>query len=136
MMQIVRPVKGKLRVTLPYQPPGVNRRLLKAICGKQTRPVWNAERRYFEVAREHLVKLIDVLPNKIGHPLEVVLHGATQTKCVTACWAANPDTRWECVCSCAGSNHGTGQPLPMQVSADLSVGTEYTAESYIVQPSS
>jgi hypothetical protein len=136
MTQIVRPVKGKLQVTLPYQPAGANYRLLKAICGEHTRPAWNPKRRYFEVAREHLVKLIDVLPDEIGHPVEVVLHGATQTKCVTACWGANPDTRWECLCSCAGANHGTGQPLPKQVSADLSVDTEYTSMNYLVHPRS
>lgn len=135
MAQIIRPLKGKLQVTLPYRPGGANYGLLKAICGEQTRPEWNRERRHFEVAREHLVKLIDVLPDEIGQPVEVVLYGATQTKCVSACWAANPDTRWECVCSCAGGNHGTGHALPTQVSADLSVDTEYTSEKYLINPS-
>lgn len=130
MAQIVRPVQGKLQVRLPYRPSGKNYGLLKDICGERTRPAWNRDRRCFEVAREPLVKLIDKLPDAIGRPIEVVLHGATQTKCVSACWAANPETRWECVCSCAGSNHGTGNPLPTEISSELSVETEYTAEKY------
>jgi hypothetical protein len=135
MARIVRPVRGKLHVTLPYQPGGANYGVLKAICGGRTRPEWNREHRYFEVAREHLAKLIHQLPNAIGQRVEVVLHGATQTKCVSACWAANPDTRWDCVCSCAGSNHGTGHPLPTQVSADLAIQTDYTTERYVINPS-
>lgn len=135
MVQIVRPVRGKLRVKLPYRPGGANYHLLKDICGGRTRPKWNRGLRCFEVAREHLVKLINRLPNEIGRPVEVILHGATQTKCVSACWAANPDTCWECVCSCAGANHGSGSPLPTQASADLSIETEYTSERYTVNPS-
>ena len=135
MARIIRPVHGKLRVTLPFRPDGANYGLLKAICGERTQPQWNHELKCFEVAREHLAKLIDQLPNEIGRPVEVVLYGAAQTKCVSACWDANPATRWECVCSCAGANHGTGHPLPRQVSTDLSVGTEYTSMSYVVDPS-
>ncbi len=134
MAQIVRPVKGKLQVRLPYRPGGSNYGLLKAICGERTRPEWNRERRCFEVAREHLVKLIDQLAYEIGSPVEVILHGATQTKCVSACWAADPRTRWECVCSCAGANHGTGHPLPTLASAELSIDTDYTSERYVAYP--
>jgi hypothetical protein len=136
MAQIIRPVHGKLRVTLPFRPGGANYDLLKTICGDQSRPQWNRELRCFEVARGHLVKLIDQLPNEVAGPVEVVLYGARQTKCVSACWDANPDTRWECVCSCAGANHGTRRPLTMQVSTDLSVDTEYTYMSYLVGPRS
>lgn len=134
MAQIVRPVKGKLHVTLPYRPGGGNYELLKAICGERTRPDWNRDRGYFEVAREHLVKLIEQLPDELGIAVDVVLYGASQTRCVSACWAASPDTRWECVCSCAGANHGTGYPLPVQVSSDLSVDTAYTSQQYRVTP--
>jgi hypothetical protein len=136
MAQIIRPVRGKVQVRLPYQPHGANYHLLQDVCGEQTRPKWRSELRVFEVAREHLTKLIDRLSAAIGEPVEVVLHGVTQTKCVSACWAASPDTRWECVCSCAGSNHGSGRPLPIQPSADLSIDNEYTTEIYWIYPSS
>lgn len=134
MAQIVRPVRGRVQVRLPYRPHGANYNLLHDICGEQTRPKWRSERGVFEVAREHLGKLIDELPNAIGRPVEVVLHGVTQTKCVSACWAARIDTRWECVCSCAGANHGSGHPLPVQPSADLSIENDYTTETYWIYP--
>ena len=112
MAQIVRPVKGKLLVRLPYRPAGQNYGILKAICGERTRPEWNRDRGRSEVAREYLGRLIDQLPNEIDQPVEVVLHGAVQTRCVAKCWDASPGTRWECVCSCAGANQGSRQPLP------------------------
>lgn len=136
MAQIVRPVKGKIQVSLPYRPGGENYGFLQAICGERSRPEWNRRGGYFEVARVHLAKLIDQLADEIGQPVELVLCGASQTKCVSACWAADPDTRWECVCSCAGANHGTGRPLPVQVSTDLSIDTDYTSERYLLKPSS
>jgi hypothetical protein len=134
--KIVRPVKGKLQVWLPYRAGGGNYALLKDICGERTRPDWDSERRCFVVARDHLGKLIALLPNEIGRPVEVVLYGAAQTTCVSKCWGqgTSPDTRWECVCSCAGANHGTGHPLPTQVSDELSIDTEYTSESYVIRP--
>lgn len=56
--------------------------MLKDICGERTRPNWNASRKCFEVAREHLDELIAQLPAELERPVEVVLHGAAQTKCV------------------------------------------------------
>jgi hypothetical protein len=73
MAQIIRPVRGKVQVRLPYQPHGANYHLLQDICGEQTRPKWRSELRVFEVAREHLTKLIDRLSAAIGEPVEVVL---------------------------------------------------------------
>lgn len=134
MAQIIRPVNGPLKVTLPFRPHGGNFELLKVICGERTRPQWIDNGKYFEVAREHLAKLLDLLPNELGASVEVTLVGATQTKCVSACWDADPKKRWDCVCSCAGRNHGSRRPLPTLVSADLSIETEYTSEKYTVHP--
>lgn len=129
---IVRPVSGKLRIELPYQPAGANYDLLKRVCGERTRPKWAG--RYFVVARQHLAKLIERLPNELGTDVKLIMHGATQTLCVSACWAANPATYWECVCSCAGTNHGTGVPFSKQVSSDLSVETQYTTNTRWLRP--
>jgi hypothetical protein len=134
MEQIVRPVNGRIRVMLPFQRGGANFRLLEAICGGRSGPEWNRELRCFEVPRAHLRKLIERLPDELGTAVQVVLHGARQTKCVSACWGANPDSWWECVCSCAGANHGTGHPLAKQVAPDLSVSTDYTSTSYTLLP--
>lgn len=133
MVRITRPVKGSLRVTLPYRDGGTNFDLLRGICGPGTHVRYNSKLRCFEVARVHLPKLIDELPAAVGTPVELVLHGAIQTTCVSACWDADPDTWWQCTCSCAGENHGTRVPLATQISADLSVGTQYTSSVQVLR---
>jgi hypothetical protein len=65
--------------------------------------------RAFSVARAHSGQLILSLADRFGH-VHVIQHGG-QTRCVSACWNADPNTAWECECSCAGSNHGTQRPL-------------------------
>ena len=135
MARIVRPIGGRIQVELPYREAGGNYELLKEICGDLTRPKWNPGRKCFEVARAHFGALLAELPTALGTPVEVVLHGATQTKCVEACWRdASPKTVWECVCSCAGKFHGTGVAPPQDVGGGLFVETEYTTETYTVRP--
>ncbi len=43
------------------------------------------------------------------------------------------ETRWACVCSCAGRFHGARTPPP-DLGGGLSVETEYTTETYTVWP--
>ncbi|MCI4685093.1 hypothetical protein [Candidatus Rhodoblastus alkanivorans] len=135
MARIVRPLRGRLQVTLPFRPGSGNYDLLHDICGQQTKPEYNRERRYFEVAPAHLRTLIEQLPAELGRPVEVVLHGASQTRCVVECWRdASPDTIWTCVCSCAGKFHGTKIQPSTQIDDRLSVDTEYTTETYTAWP--
>lgn len=133
MIMITRPLKGKLQIKLPYQKPPRNLNLLKDICGPRSRVTYN-QMGYFEIAPIHLQKLIVKLPSTLGERLEVDLYGAKQTKCVAKCWDASSTTKWECECSCAGTNHGTGQPLDKQVSSDLSISTDYTVARYVIMP--
>lgn len=134
MASIVRPLRGRTKVKIPYQPGSGNRDLLKRICGEQTRPRYNRNEKCFEVAREHLRALIEQLPGELGTRVEVTLHGATQTTCVEACWNASPETRWDCECSCAGQYHGEGVGPPLIVRDGLAVETEYTTHTFIVCP--
>ena len=135
MARIVRPLTGRLQVRLPFRQGSGNYELLHDICGQQTRPAYNRERRYFEVARNHLKHLVHELPAALGVPVEVELHGANQTLCVEACWStASPESIWECVCSCAGKFHGTKVPPPKDLGGGLHVGTEYTTRVYTVWP--
>lgn len=135
MARIGRPPHGRIQVELPYRERGGNYTLLQDICGERTRPEWNPRRRCFEVARGHLGALLAELPAEPGVPVEVVLHGASQTKCVEACWRdASPETVWECVCSSAGKFHGTGIAPPKDLGGGLSVETEYTTEIYTAWP--
>lgn len=62
----------------------------------------------------HTPKLINELAVLFGG-IRVVQHGGV-TLCVEPCWNASPDTSWDCECSCAGRNHGTGHPIGAIVS--------------------
>lgn len=134
MAKIVRPVHGRVHVWLPFRPGSGNYDLLKAICGGLTRPEYNRSLRCFEVARTHLGALIEQLPRELAQPVEVVLHGSSQTKCVEACWNASPDSIWECVCSCAGRFHGTGTGPATDLGGGLAVATDYTTNAFTIYP--
>lgn len=82
--------------------------------------------RGFTVARGHTGGLIGFLANHFGH-VHVVQHGGL-SKCVSACWDADPGSTWECECSCAGINHASRHPLGRIVrnageAGDLSVAS-------------
>jgi hypothetical protein len=134
MAKIVRPLHGRVRVWLPFRPGSGNYDLLKDMCGDLTRPEYNRDLRCFEVARAHLPTLLDRLPSELGQPVDVVLHGSSQTKCVEACWNASPDSLWECVCSCAGRFHGTRTGPPKDLGGGLAVGTDHTTNTFTVFP--
>lgn len=135
MATVYRPVSGPIEVRLRYRPAGGNYGILKDVCGDLTRPQWDDGRKCFLVARNHMSRLWDDLANVSGEVVEVTLVGAAQTTCVEPCWRLKRrDTRWDCVCSCAGRNHGSGSPLPLQVNAELSIETEYTSETYTIYP--
>lgn len=137
MATVYRPVSGPIQVRLKYRPGGANYGILKDVCGDLTRPQWNAGHKCYDVARDHMSKLVANLANLSGEVVTVTLIGAAQTTCVEQCWRLKPrDTRWDCVCSCAGRNHGSGSPLPLQVNAALSVQTDYTTETYTIHPTS
>lgn len=70
---------------------------------------YDKEGRFFSVARAHTGPLIAYLGERFGE-VKVVQHGGL-ARCVSACWDADPDTSWECECSCAGDNHGSGRPI-------------------------
>lgn len=76
--------------------------------------------RAFSVARSHTAMLIGALAARLGR-VAVVQYGGTE-QCVEACWNAQPHTAITCECSCAGSNHGTRQPLGKVVSGDGPAG--------------
>lgn len=134
MAKIVRPVHGRVQVWLPFQRGSGNYDLLKELCGDLTRPQYNRRMGCFEVARAHLPALMDQLPAALRQPVDVVLHGSSQTKCVEACWNASPDSVWECVCSCAGRFHGTGAAPPKDLGGGLAVATDYTTHTFTLFP--
>ncbi|WP_405216541.1 hypothetical protein [Agrococcus sp. Ld7] len=127
----LRPGQHSL-VRLPYRKGGANYQLLKDIRGPGTRePKWNAVEQAFEVPRANGDRLIVGLVEEFGRIL-VVVHGHRQVSCVSDCWNASPATAWDCVCGCAGSNHGTGHPLGREVASGLSIEHQYSIGNYDV----
>jgi len=120
-------------VRLPFQSGNGNYELLKDIRGARTRPEYNRQTKLFEVARDNGDQLIKGLVEEFG-TVRVVIHGNSRTTCVSDCWDADPSNAWNCVCGCAGSNHGSGHPLGREVEVGLSVENEHTRAEYLVTP--
>lgn len=99
---VVRPVRGRVRVRLPFAPD--NRAMLKRWCGSGTRPEWRGGA--WHVGRDHLEQILTGIARERCCAVTIHLEHATQTKCTASCWGAQPRTTWSCVCSCGGRNHG------------------------------
>lgn len=127
---IYRPVKGALFVW--FDGHGYEELLLRRIVPKYTRVT--AEGAYWRVSRSQLRVLQNGLAELFGS-VEVRVQGAAQTTCVEACWSGNPDNASECVCACAGSNHGSLEPLGTEVIPGLSIQTDYSVWTYTVERS-
>ncbi|MGR4009867.1 hypothetical protein [Leucobacter sp. 1207-22] len=128
---ILKP-NARAAIELPWRgSPRANFDWLKDVCGKRTRPEYDRQSKRFLVARPHTRHVLDALVDEYG---EVLVHqfGYAATTCVEACWDANPDNVIDCVCGCAGLNHGSGHPLGMQVAPGLSVHQELAEATYIV----
>jgi hypothetical protein len=89
----------RLRLYIGYNS-GENRRLLKEICGRRTRPEWTGT--CWLVARVHLDRLIDVLSDEYSELWLVREHNPAE-KCAPACRRA---VGHHCGCACEGRNHG------------------------------
>lgn len=122
---------ARTTVQLPFRRGDGNYQLLKDIRGPRTRPKYNRTTKLFEVARDNGDDLIKGLVEEFG-TVRVVIYGNTRTTCVAECWGGNPDNAWNCVCGCAGSNHGSGYPLGVEVAAGLSVENQLTRAEYRV----
>lgn len=118
-------------VQLPFRTGDGNYRLLKDIRGDRTRPSYNARTKMFEVSRDDGDQLIGGLVNEFG-TVRVIVHGNSKTTCVSECWSADPSSAWNCVCGCAGSNHGSGHALGREVATGLSVENQHTRAEYVV----
>lgn len=104
---------------------------LKAVCGSRTRPQYDPATKRFLVARVHAQHVLDALVEEYERVL-VAQFGHTATTCVEHCWNANPDTAIECECGCAGTNHGTRQPLGSEVAPGLAVKHDLNRALYLV----
>lgn len=119
-MTVHRPVKGKLRVKMPYRP-GNRRHLLNAGCRGSE---WTGT--HWLVSRSRLHDLVHYLTWNFGD-VEVIIDGYSTQKCDTRCVEAKGD---DCVCSCAGANHKGGGNW-VQVGETTLISHERTRSHFI-----
>lgn len=73
-------------------------------AGPGTRPAW--EPPSWTVSRTALAAVVDLLAREYGC-VEVITDGGVANKCDVRCRDARGD---DCICSCAGTQHGVGGP--------------------------
>ena len=116
----------------PFAAPGVNMRLLNSFTSsRQTLVKYDKSKAAFVFTKTRAPEIIDGLVCEFGAVL-VIVHGHASSTCVSQCWDAKAEKFWECVCGCAGANHGTGEPLGVEVAAGLSVSHDYVRSQHIV----
>jgi hypothetical protein len=101
---------------LPWLEHGGNYAVLAECIGASRRGQVQYANGIFTVARSHTRALISALARRFGQ-VHVIQYGGVD-KCVEACWNAKPETAIDCVCSCAGINHGSRRPIGVIVSED------------------
>ena len=78
-------------------------------AGPGTRPAW--ERPVWTVSRTALTAVVHVLAEAYGC-IELITDGGLANKCDTRCREALGD---DCVCSCAGTQHGIAHLGPREI---------------------
>jgi hypothetical protein len=96
---VYRPLSGRVVVHLPYREG--NRDFLRE-AGPGVRPGWDVVSRHWTVSRSAFMAIVDLLREEFGL-VEVITDGSSTERCDTRCREATGD---DCVCSCAGSQHG------------------------------
>lgn len=82
----------------------------------------------WSVSRSHTNAIILGLAARYRR-VKVIQHGGLE-KCVEACWnKGKPENSWLCECSCAGQNHGSGQPYKLTVSGAGGAGGELSVQA-------
>lgn len=92
------PTKGQLHIRMPFALD--NRKWLKQTLGNRVHVERDGP--YWKIARHHLWGLVDAMAHRYGE-VDVILDFRTTERCDTRCTQATSD---ECVCACAGANHG------------------------------
>lgn len=100
----------KIRVGRPSQEPHIAvvnelllELLLKRAAGRRIR--LNSGDGVFRLARIHLRTVVEALAREFG-AVDVTLEFGSAEKCDTRCKTANPETFYECTCSCLAAHHG------------------------------
>jgi hypothetical protein len=125
--KVLKPLQGSLEVRVPYN---LGNRSAWRELG--LRPVWVKDGGYWQLARGKFAQVVRALANGLGE-VQVTVEGHTTQQCDTRCWNADGD---DCVCSCAGANHGDSQHGWIQVGETTVIKNEYLSQTYRVQAES
>jgi hypothetical protein len=98
---------------LPFEGPGAGYRVLANMFGASRRGQVEYVRSVWSVSRPHTNAVVFGLAERYGR-VKVIQYGGVE-KCVEACWKGNLETALDCVCACAGRNHGSGAPYKITV---------------------
>lgn len=104
---IIRPVRGRLHVWLPFKASGIhNREWIKTGfgTGRNLRPELVSPENVWRVSRAHLEACVEAIADTCG-AVDVFLQFSEAQGCDERCMKARGD---ECICSCLGTNHGGG----------------------------
>ena len=126
-----RPARGRLEVHIPWREGG-NRKLIKRVCGRSTRPEWDRERKRWLIARSHFSALIQALAAEFDEVRVVTVHRDCE-RCDTRCQKALGD---ECVCSCQGLFHGGTNSYTRDwrlVGTTTLLGTGWSESTWVVR---
>lgn len=129
-VRILRPLHGQLTVKFPDVRTG-RKEAMREAFGVRAQIEYDGIRHVWHLSATHLFAVCRWAST--DYRVEVTLEGNATTKCVVECWTANPGTVGTCVCSCAGSNHGSGSPLPVDVDGRLSVQHDRTSARYLYE---
>jgi hypothetical protein len=100
---LLRPLKGRIILHIPYREPGwTNRLWIKTVCGGSTHPIWNKSLKQWEVSRSHWPTLLNHVLQEFG-PVDIWEDHSEYQICNTSCQDA---TGVDCICRCGGINHG------------------------------
>lgn len=118
-----KPVEGRLRIAMPYDPMTRRRFLDLGI-----RPEWDRAKTRWLVSRDRMPEVLHLLYQQHG-PGTVIIRGRTNERCDIRCQRARGH---DCVCSCAGLHHGLfSESSWLAVGATTLVrGGEFTEQHY------
>lgn len=124
---ITRPVEGRITLTSGLH---FSRRgwIEAGIRGAK----WHSASLTWSLPRAALPRVIENVRRRETVRLQVVLHGSALNKCTVMCAGASEATVLDCVCCCAGLNHGGGDAGWKPVGDYLLVQGEYSLQSYEV----
>lgn len=113
--QIVRPIHGRLELyglRAPRAGEPSNRMMFQDATGRAIRPTWIPAELgrpgwtgHWTIAREHLTVVAEVIALRDG-AIDIEMHYSEAERCDWRCQNAKGS---DCVCSCEGEHHGTGE---------------------------